>query len=638
MKKKLLSTKKDFQSNKNKYIKQFTAFVTAMMLIFSIFHIDAAAAEQKLPSGLNTNQLESEIMRLAEGKQYASFAASVFCGDKILYTGCSGYADKENAVSADKDTVYEWGSVSKTMIWVSAMQLYEQGKLDLNADIRTYLPNGFLKKLKYDDPITMIDLMNHKGGWQQNHLIVQTKNEDEIMSLDEALQYSEPPQAFRPGEVAAYSNWGAALAGYVIECISGMSYGDYLHEHILKPLKMEHTSVMPDHKDNNWVRTQREKMKSYSIINLDNGPIQESLGTNMSFINLYPAGAVTGTIEDMTIYAQALANDNSPLFQKSETFDLLFSTSDYLQNNKTPAMYHGFFARQRAIDTIGHSGATDACTSVLEIDRKTKTGVVVMTNQFGEGIFCSGIIELVFGNEKDNPAFTTKEITKRENISGNYNSAISYFRGQLKLFSCFNTYPIEQVSEDEYVFGGVPMNRIDDDLYVINNDDIYYTLIGFSVDSSGRKVLHTGSGDYIECNNAKTEYLMVIIYAVMAAAAVLMLLIKLILIIIKKRKSYTGSKIITAAQITRILSVAAVYAMFLLMDANMALTQEQNTFFGIFQLICMLVYAAAAVFLSVSMIRKTENKGKLIQYIPGILSNIFGVIFIIVFDLWCFWL
>ena len=82
-------------------------------------------------------------------------------------------------------------------------------------------------------------------------------NENEIMPLGESLQYSEPLQVFKPGTVSAYSNWGAALAGYVIECITGMKYGDYVRENIFKPLGMEHTSIMPDHKDNEWVRTQR---------------------------------------------------------------------------------------------------------------------------------------------------------------------------------------------------------------------------------------------------------------------------------------------------------------------------------------------------------------------------------------------
>ena len=120
------------------------------------------------------------------------------------------------------------------MIWVSALQLYEQGKLDLEADIRTYLPDGFLTKLKYDDPITMIDPMNHRGGWQEALYTIQVTDESDIMPLGEALKYSEPPQVFRPGEVEAYSNWGAALAGYIIECVSGMDYGEYLHKNIFR--------------------------------------------------------------------------------------------------------------------------------------------------------------------------------------------------------------------------------------------------------------------------------------------------------------------------------------------------------------------------------------------------------------------
>jgi CubicO group peptidase (beta-lactamase class C family) len=67
------------------------------------------------------------------------------------------------------------------------MQLYEQGKIDLEKDIREYLPEGFLSKFSYDEPITMINLMNHNAGWQETTYDVGVKDTSDIVNLETAL-------------------------------------------------------------------------------------------------------------------------------------------------------------------------------------------------------------------------------------------------------------------------------------------------------------------------------------------------------------------------------------------------------------------------------------------------------------------
>lgn len=77
----------------------------------------------------------------------AGMAYAVFNGEQEIASGYYGYADKENNIEVDKDTVFEWGSASKLMVWVSVMQLVEQGKISLEADIQEYLPSMFSKIL-----------------------------------------------------------------------------------------------------------------------------------------------------------------------------------------------------------------------------------------------------------------------------------------------------------------------------------------------------------------------------------------------------------------------------------------------------------------------------------------------------------
>lgn len=79
------------------------------------------------------------------------------------------------------------------------MQLWEEGKIDLEADVTVYLPEGFFTKLKYDEPITMINLMNHNAGFEDIVFEMCAENESSILSLEEALKLTEPNQIYKPG-------------------------------------------------------------------------------------------------------------------------------------------------------------------------------------------------------------------------------------------------------------------------------------------------------------------------------------------------------------------------------------------------------------------------------------------------------
>lgn len=173
----------------------------------------AVQNENRTPSGIPYDRLQAEIDQFIEARKEgcASVSVAVFKNDQTLYSRQYGFTDMAHQVPVDEDTVYEWGSVSKLMVWTSVMQLYEQGEIDLKKDIREYLPEGFLSKLSYDEPITMINLMNHNAGWQETTYDVEVKDASEIVDLETALYRTQPPQIYKPGEVTAYSNWGTAL-------------------------------------------------------------------------------------------------------------------------------------------------------------------------------------------------------------------------------------------------------------------------------------------------------------------------------------------------------------------------------------------------------------------------------------------
>lgn len=91
--------------------------------------------------------------------------------DNTVFAKGYGFADLENNTAIDPETtVFEWGSISKTFVWVSVMQLVEDRKVDLETDIRTYLPDSFLKNLRFAEPVTFLHLMNHTAGFEEELL------------------------------------------------------------------------------------------------------------------------------------------------------------------------------------------------------------------------------------------------------------------------------------------------------------------------------------------------------------------------------------------------------------------------------------------------------------------------------------
>lgn len=251
-------------------MKRIMAMVAATVLLFTSF-ADSALAEaagKQTPSGIAHADIGSGIDSFISEREagLASCVVSVFDADGVIHNGYYGYADIENGIPTDADTIYEWASCSKLLVWGAVMQQWERGNLDLDADIRTYLPEGFLTKLQYpDEKITMLNLMNHNAGFQESFYENQLAGPDDLYgSLEEAVRSCECYQTYHVGEYTAYSNWSTALAAYIVERTSGMDYVTYVNENIFAPLGMEHTSIHPLQADNPWVATQRSKLKYYS--------------------------------------------------------------------------------------------------------------------------------------------------------------------------------------------------------------------------------------------------------------------------------------------------------------------------------------------------------------------------------------
>ncbi|MBI5116942.1 serine hydrolase [Candidatus Poribacteria bacterium] len=162
-------------------------------------------------------------------------------GEIFLMKGY-GYADLERKrrVAPDR-TLFRVASVSKLFTATAVMQLYEKGLIDLHDDVNKHL-KLFKLEAKYPQPVTLANLLTHTGGFDERAIGMDAKTEAQMLPLGEYLAKRMPPRVIPPGEQYSYSNHGMALAGYLVEAVSGIPFEKYVEENILKPLEMNHSS------------------------------------------------------------------------------------------------------------------------------------------------------------------------------------------------------------------------------------------------------------------------------------------------------------------------------------------------------------------------------------------------------------
>src|SRR6476620_928481 len=160
---------------------------------------------------------------------------------KVLLKKGYGFADldKRTPVDADK-TLFRPGSISKLFTWTAVMQLVEQGKLDLDADVNQYID---FKIPPYEGkPVTLRNIMTHTSGMEEVIRGLIANNESEILPLDATLKHWIPARIYAPGTTPAYSNYATAIAGYIVQRVSGEPFDKYVANHIFAPLGMQHSS------------------------------------------------------------------------------------------------------------------------------------------------------------------------------------------------------------------------------------------------------------------------------------------------------------------------------------------------------------------------------------------------------------
>jgi CubicO group peptidase (beta-lactamase class C family) len=294
---------------------------------------------------------------------------TVVYGGKVLFTRGYGLADAERGIKVDPlRTMFRPGSVSKLFTWTALMQQIEAGKVDLDADVNLYLDYK-IPEQGYK-PIKVRDLFSHAPGFgDQSNITVDDVSE--LMPYGEWLKKHIAMRVREPGGEISYSNYGAALAGYIVERVSGEPFADYAEKHIFRPLGMVDTTFREPLDAAHAPRM----AKGYK---LENGRLVAKPFELYS--NIMPAGSATTTAPDMTRFILMMLNGgtlgNAHILKPQSAH---FLESDGLHNSPDlQGFAHGYMVlRQAGPRIVGHGGNTSDFHSELAIAPEAQFGFFV---------------------------------------------------------------------------------------------------------------------------------------------------------------------------------------------------------------------------------------------------------------------
>jgi CubicO group peptidase (beta-lactamase class C family) len=295
-------------------------------------------------------------------------------GKPILSKGY-GFADVEKRVPVSPETtLFRPGSVSKLMTWTAVMQLVEKGDLDLDRDLDEYL--DFKIPHPFGRPITLRNLMTHTAGFEEVVKDLEVKTPGELVPLRTFVTTHVPREISPAGTIPAYSNYGANLAGYIVQRVSGQPFEEYVAEHLFKPLDMNHASFLqPLPKD-----LEQRVSKGYEVASEEAKPFE------LMSPEPGPDGTMSVTAEDMSHFMIAHLQDgiygNNRIL--SDASIRLMHTRQFTVDPALNGMALGFIEQnQNGLRIVGHDGDTAFFHSDLHLVPDAKLGYFVSYNSTG---------------------------------------------------------------------------------------------------------------------------------------------------------------------------------------------------------------------------------------------------------------
>lgn len=387
----------------------------------------------------NASKADSLFQLLQENQRWMG-AVMLRKHGEIVYQKAIGLADLEGKIPNTTQTRFRIGSQTKTFTAVMILQLVQENKLKMDAPLSQFFP-----EIPNAEQLTIAHLLRHRSG------IYNFTNDPEYLSYHtnpmaqkEILKKIAAYQpVFEPGSKAEYSNSNYILLGYILEAITGNDYAKNLKERITEPLGLENTYY------GSKINPKASEAYSYKW---EGGGFVPETETNMQIP--HGAGAVVSTVEDITLFLEALFNGG--LFAEEQFAEMIRLEEDFGCGLFVMPFYKH--------EGMGHTGGIDGFSSMMAYFPEQQLAVSLLSNggRFSNNEVMIALLSEYFGMAYELPEFTEVQISKQvlERYEGVYASpsfplklSIRHLNGQLEgQGSGQPAFPLEAKNDSTFTF------------------------------------------------------------------------------------------------------------------------------------------------------------------------------------------
>lgn len=355
---------------------------TSILTSFS----EVTYAQNPNPNSTIDNYISNEM----NSEKIPGMSTLIVKNGEIVWKQSYGFADVANNTPVNDDSIFLLASLSKIFTGTALMKLYEDGLIDLDDAINSYLPYSINNPIHTTTPISFRMLMTHTSSIADNGSVMDTYYSigDPTITLADVMERYFSPlgtdynatenfSTNAPGTAYDYSNMGTALAGYLVEVISGTPFNEYCNNNIFNKLCMEDTAwhladldISRVAKPYEWVTNQYTPFDHYGFADYPNGQLRSSINDLANFTIAY--------LQNGSFHSEQLLNIssiNEMLTIQVPSIDTTQGLNWYLEQiNLTSG---------GTVSVWGHNGGENGVSTDLYINTNNQIGVVVISNSEG---------------------------------------------------------------------------------------------------------------------------------------------------------------------------------------------------------------------------------------------------------------
>ncbi|MEP1035543.1 serine hydrolase [Ekhidna sp.] len=325
---------------------------------------------------VDSDQLNAIVEKMIEERNIPGLAIGIVRADVLEYFYTYGYADKKNKIEIETETGFQIASLTKPIIAILAMKLYEDGKIDIHKPVQNYLPYADIPKAI--PPVSMAHLLTHSSGLPEEPVnrvnLSNTPSVPKPYSKEELYDGLKNTQLlFTPGTSVQYSNLGFKLAGHVLEEVAKSTLEELLKSEILEPLKMNSTYAQ------NKPLYLNEASHYWNVDNAAEPHARWKIG------EIWGNGGLTSTIGDMSKFLSLQFKRSSSVEGVISPSHIVLSQVSKIPTNRSHSEFIGFGWYIGVDEKVGkhlfHTGNADGHSSYISFSPEDGVGFIVLANR-----------------------------------------------------------------------------------------------------------------------------------------------------------------------------------------------------------------------------------------------------------------